>query len=148
MTRGTLLSLVNVSLVAGLAMAVSDAVGQTATVGPTLVTTTCGQGQLTVCGTEPVGQLCSYEFGFTGGKGAFGFNFGGWECTAGGTQNRYKDFDSSKSSGVCVVIRYPVPDATAVSKDDEGDDTASSGLAGVDGPPSFVRTEECSDGEY
>jgi hypothetical protein len=127
MNRGTLLSLVNVSLVAGLALAVSDVVAQTlpttTTDGPTLVTTQCGYGQVTVCGTETVAQKCTYSFSVTGSKdGSFGFNFGGWVCTGGGTQNRYKDFDSKTATGTCVIVRRAPADGTATSppEDEEG----------------------------
>ena len=124
MNRGTLLSLVNVSLVAGLALAVSDVVAQTLPTtsdGPTLTTTQCGFGQLTVCGTEPVAPHCTYSFSVTGTKdGAFGFNFGGWVCVGGGTQNRYKDFNTKTATGTCVIIRRPPADATGtVPPEDE-----------------------------
>ena len=125
MNRGTLLSLVNVSLVAGLVLAVSDVVAQTQpnTDGSnTLVTTQCGFGQLTVCGTEVVAQRCTYVFGFTGDKnGAFGFNFGGIVCTGGGTQNRYKDFNTNTSTGTCVVVRRPPADASGTRPPEEDD---------------------------
>jgi hypothetical protein len=134
MNRGTLLSLVNVSLVAGLVLAVTDVVAQTqpttstttttsTSTSPTLVSTQCGYGQITVCGTEVIGQQCSYVFGLTGDKnGAFGFNFGGMVCTSGGTQNRYKDFDSKTATGTCVIVRRPPADATGTTPpEDEGD---------------------------
>jgi hypothetical protein len=123
MNRGTLLSLVNVSLVAGLVLAVSDVVAQTRPTtesAPTLVTTQCGYGQLSVCGTEPVALKCTYSFSLTGDKnGSFGFNFGGWVCTGGGTQNRYKDFDTRTATGTCVVVRRPAADATSTPPEDE-----------------------------
>ncbi|HYW30591.1 MAG TPA: hypothetical protein VE869_03715 [Gemmatimonas sp.] len=149
MTRGTLLSLVNVSLIAGLAFAVTDVVAQvpTSPTPLTLVYTTCGHGEVTVCGTEPVGQHCTYQFGFTGGKGAFGFNFGGVECTGGGTQNRYKDFDPNHSSGTCIVLQRPPADATSVAKDEALEESASDAGAIADETPSFVRVDECSSSE-
>lgn len=122
MNRGTLLSLVNVSLVAGLVLAVTDVVAQTrpTTEGPTLVTTQCGFGQLSVCGTETVAQKCTYTFSVTGDKsGSFGFNFGGWVCTGGGTQNRYKDFDKNTATGTCVVVRRPAADATGTIRPED-----------------------------
>ena len=117
MNRGMLLALVNVLLVTGLALAGSDVVAQTS--GPRLVTTLCGYGQLNVCGTETVGQQCTYVFGFTGEKsGSFGFNFGGYKCVGGTTQNRYKDFDPNTASGTCVIIQRPPADATRTGGDE------------------------------
>lgn len=118
MNRGMLLALVNVLLVAGLALAGSEVVAQTS--GPRLVTTLCGYGQLNVCGTETVGQQCTYVFGFTGEKsGSFGFNFGGYKCAGGTTQNRYKDFDANTATGTCVIVRRPPADATGTGGDDD-----------------------------
>ena len=115
MNRGMLHSLVNVSLVAGVVLAVSDVIAQQAptTTTSTFVTTQCGFGQVTVCGTEPVGQICTYVFGATADKdGNFGFNFGGMKCTSGGTQNRYKDFNTNTATGTCVIVRRPPADNT------------------------------------
>jgi hypothetical protein len=118
MNRGTLLSLVNVSVVVGLALAVSDVVAQQQpSSGPRLVTTQCGFGQLNVCGTETIAQQCTYVFDLKGESGAFGFNFGGFKCVGGITQSRFKDYDQNTNSGTCVVIPRPPADATGTRRD-------------------------------
>ena len=122
MNRGMLFPLVNVSVVAGLLFAVSDVVAQQQqpTSGPRLVTTQCGFGQETGCGTKNIGQQCVYVFDLQGDRsGAFGFNFGGYRCSGGTTMTVYKDFDPSRASGTCVILRYPPTDATRTG--DEGD---------------------------
>jgi hypothetical protein len=118
MNRGMLLSLVNVLLVAGLVVASTDVVAQQSS-GSQLVTTQCGFGQLNICGTETIGQQCTYVFGLSGEKGAFGFNFGGWKCAGGITQNRYKDYDRGTASGTCVVLQRPPADATSTRHDED-----------------------------
>lgn len=127
MTRGSIFTLVNVSLIAGLVFAVTDVIAQqqptTSTGGPALVSTACGAGQLTVCGTEPVAEHCTYVFGVNVSKvgGTFGFNFGGMQCTGGGTQNRYKDYDPNRATGTCIVTRRPPADATGTGREEDGE---------------------------
>jgi hypothetical protein len=118
MNRGMLFSLVNVLLVAGLVLAGSDVVAQQPS-SSQLVTTQCGFGQLNICGTETIAQQCTYVFGLSGEKGAFGFNFGGWKCVGGITQNRYKDYDRGTATGTCVVVQRPPADATSTRRDEE-----------------------------
>lgn len=119
MNRGMLFSLVNVSLVAGLALAVSSGTAQQPQPAPTLVYTACGHGTLTVCGSEPVGQRCVWIFGAQANKtGDFGFNFGGYQCTGGGQQNRYKDFNRDAPYGTCYVLPRPAADATSARTGD------------------------------
>lgn len=124
MSRVPLLALVNVTLALGLALAVRDGVAQQSggSQPPTLVTTPCGAGHINVCGVEPVNQHCTYTWGINFSYPAmFGITVTGVQCSGGGTQYRYRDFQRETAGGACHVTRPISPDATSTrpKNDDE-----------------------------
>jgi len=127
------LHLVNAALVFGVLLSVADVGAQPAAFagdGPDkLVYTSCNQGQVNVCGTEPTQSNCTYKFDLNldPKDRAFGFNFGGWVCTPVGQRNLYKDFFQKASSGTCVVFpKFPADGSSTGRPDDDIEEPSDS----------------------
>lgn len=82
-----------------------------------LISTACGGGFLTKCGTEPTVPTCEFSISFNKDAGSlFGISLSFSKCTYHGSRDVFKDFYRGQTAGACVVHPPRVP------SDDRRDD--------------------------
>lgn len=106
-------------LAVGLAVSASPAIAQTK--AGELVSTFCGAGMVSACGSEPIAPTCEYEFSITKDPNSLiGITISLTKCTYHGYKTIYKDYKAGGAAGACVA--YPRTPADATSRAQQGYD--------------------------
>lgn len=106
-------------LAAGLALSAAPALAQ-ARAGE-LVSTFCGSGMVSACGTEPIAPTCEFEISITRDPSSLiGISIGITKCTYHGYKTIYKDYRAGGAAGACIA--YPRTPGDATSRERQGYD--------------------------